>query len=72
MGSPTSFYQFLAGEEGGLTPCRMKNKTCQSAGELTVSQQPLSKSWLGVTKVHLSHCMDNGSAVGDLVAEVIL
>lgn len=41
-------HQFLAGEEGGLTPCRMKNKTCQSAGELTVSQQPLSKSWLGV------------------------
>ena len=41
-------YQFLAGEEGGLTPCRVKNKTCQSAGELTVSQQPLSKSWQGV------------------------
>ena len=64
-------YQFLAGEEGGLTPCRMKNKARQSPGEHIVSQQPSCKSWQGVA-THQDVSMDNDSAVADLVVEVIL
>lgn len=41
--------QFLAGEEGGMTPCGMKiNKTCQMTDKLKLSQQTSCKSWWGV------------------------